>query len=84
MLSTRVLREWQANDAACLRCMVYAAGWTCYSVQIVQSSIAAEKFGVKPRGQPFRGTRAVSCCLSTSLSLAPVSEPSIPPPITPV
>jgi len=34
VLSTRVLREWQANDAACLRCMVYAAGWTFYGVQI--------------------------------------------------
>jgi len=34
-------------------------------------SIAAEKFGVEHRGQSFSGTRAVSCCFSTSLSPAP-------------
>ena len=82
MLSTIILREWQANDAACLQCMISAAGWAFYGVHRLQSSIAAEKFGVEHRGQSFSGTRAVSCCFSTSLSPAPVSEPSTPHPST--
>ena len=55
-----------------------------FTASRLQSSIAAEKFGVEPRGQSFSGTRVVSCCFCTSLSPAPVSEPSIPPPSTPV
>ena len=34
MLSTRIIRDWQANDAVCLQCMEYAAGWTFHGVQI--------------------------------------------------
>ena len=34
MLSTIILREWQANDAACHQCMISAAGWAFYGVQV--------------------------------------------------
>jgi len=34
VLSTIILREWQANDAACHQCMIYAAGWAFYGVQV--------------------------------------------------
>ena len=34
MLSTRCIRDWQANDAASLQCMLSATGWVFCGVQI--------------------------------------------------
>ena len=84
MLSTIILREWQANDAACHQCMISAAGWAFYGVQVAVLHRRREVWRRASWAAIQRHTRGelLLFYVARSLSPAPVSEPSIPHPST--